>query len=429
MWLRNTVPSNPDALESTWLRNTVPSNPDALESMLEGLLSKPTTDLEVDGLNHLYRGGESTLYHILKMKNFAKKTLSIKEPSCTDWRIDGQFRFDTGLSKTLIERQHVDTHSWGKFCYDNTTEPPYSIFMRDPDLNIEYMNLEVNNKLFDFSNYYLNEVCPSFIVVDHSVPLELSNLELLDVVSRGLPQDLNYIPGLIVAIGLGILAISVTLITFSITKNKIITGTVISSILKSILLFFMGFFSLLLQTFSLLLTITSLSVIIIKMNFIEKVLLRWVMSDVHKLQENKQRLVSNLIYILERIQDINLNFKINSDQANNLLHDDEFNKRYNGILKNIHTVRRLFIALSPFYTYFYLFGFNGLEEAACFYDFMHYRVPLLYNENVLDALNEFKVLQSLFKKRDFLLQQKGQFKEIDDNGFILEELYDKFNNS
>lgn len=173
------------------------------------------------------------------------------------------------------------------------------------DYSIEYLDLEVSNKLFDFSNYYLNEMCPPFTFVDNSASLESTNAELWSIISRGLPENLSYIPTLSATLGLAILTGALSLILFSITKNGKITGTILYSILKSIFLLFMGFFSLLLQIFSLLLSITSLFWITIKINLIEKFLLRWVSFDIYKLQSNKEQLVSNLVYILEKVQEIN----------------------------------------------------------------------------------------------------------------------------
>lgn len=72
MVLKSSIPSKPDLLEEMWLKSSIPSKTDLLEKML----SKTNHLIERDGINCL-DSGESTLYHIYKMKYSAKKLLSL----------------------------------------------------------------------------------------------------------------------------------------------------------------------------------------------------------------------------------------------------------------------------------------------------------------------------------------------------------------
>lgn len=96
-----------------------------------------------------------------------------------------------------------------------------------------------------------------------------------------------------------------------------------------------------------------------------------------------------------------------------------------GILKNITNIKRLSIAIAPFYIYFKCFGFNGVEQARDFYNLMDNLGPLLYNDNVMHALKEFKLLSHLFKSCSFT-KHIDFFKEIDDTDFISEERFNQF---
>ncbi|WP_431999019.1 hypothetical protein [Streptomyces fungicidicus] len=119
---------------------------------------------------------------------------------------------------------------------------------------IEYLDISYDNNLLDFFNYYFMEMCPSFYIIDNStLNTTIGNSTLytktMELVNRGLPSDLAYLPGLIPTIIIGLLSIGITIIIYGANKNKKLLPTKLYSKIKTPFLFLVGIIFLLPKLF------------------------------------------------------------------------------------------------------------------------------------------------------------------------------------
>lgn len=151
-----------------------------------------------------------------------------------------------------------------------------------------------------------------------------------------------------------------------------------------------------------------------------------------KLQDNKQHLVSNLEYILEKVKETssNGNYKISRQQANELKHNDDFKKRLTDLQTNIRVVKLLTISMKAYKYYFLIPSIYTPPHKSVYY-FRHYFAkenPIEFNNNVKTGLSYFKELYNDFNTPTIAKLNKDS--SIDtllvSQGFLRERCYQRF---
>ena len=384
---------------------SVSSTPTCSQNTISNVSDSVTQNDLVTTVSTVLRSGDPARdldYYTLVMRSIANNILYDNHCIWLDDRLNFFMDRSIDRARNFVENT-VDNNHLAKHCQyiDHSFHSRQST---NPEI-IEYLDLSYDNKLLDFFNYYSMEMCPSFYIIDNST----LNTNSMDLVTRGLSPNLAYLPGLIPAIIIGLLSIAITVIIFGANKNKNLFATRLYSSLKILFLFLIGIVSLLPKLF--------------RIKWLDRLISRCVILEVHKLQDAKKSLVSNITYILGKIVDINPQYSITPDEANNLYHDEDFKKRFDDLTANIHSIKRLQWVILPFYFYFKVFGFSTVQSGKDIVLFMGSQGPLIYNSKVTTALTQFRELHYLLKNGGFAECDPNFFKELDTNDFIVDEIY------
>jgi hypothetical protein len=128
-------------------------------------------------------------------------------------------------------------------------------------------------------------------------------------------------------------------------------------------------------------------------------ILNRIKSIYSKLQDNKQHLVSNLEYILEKVKETssNGNYEISRQQANELEHNDDFKKRLTDLQTNIRVVKLLTISMKAYKYYFLIPSMNTPHKSVYYFrKYFAKENPIEFNNYVKRGLSNFKELYNDF---------------------------------
>lgn len=240
-----------------------------------------------------------------------------------------------------------------------------------------------------------------------------------DNLVRSLPENLNYLPWVLTGLGVGFVA----------TIAASLLGLYVHSKLSNKNLFL---FMLIKPCSILILVITGLLNSFLKMigiKILENFLLNRIKSVFSKLTDEKLNLVNNLEYMVNKISDVSNDYKISSSQANGLIHDEEFKKRFDQAKLNIRNVKIL-TASFLLYKYAFLISLKCHESIFIYQQYITSMTPMLHNENIKNALSNFRELYNDFNNPSIsrFSAHIGPLPNLIHNSFVREQLYINFVN-
>jgi hypothetical protein len=289
---------------------------------------------------------------------------------------------------------------------------------------IEYIYDPRNDVIYRLLNNYAEQTCPVFIF-DEYMPSEginylVDSSNYLNIAVRELPSNLSYLPGLIGGLGGTILALFVsTLIALYInskTSNK--------NVFIFRLICLMCAFPLMMAN------VINILFKLMGIGIIDRIILNRIKSTFSKLQDNKQYLVANLEYILEKVKQASStnDYNITSKQAHDLIHDKDFKERYTNILLNIRLVKIYSYNMKTLRICFLIPSMRTPEAVLDFKDYLDTEGPMLYNHHVKTGLTNFRELYNDFSSSSFTTYNSDSTSNtlLGPKGFIREHCYIKF---
>ena len=438
--LLTSIPGKPDDLE---LLTSIPGHADKLKRLLDGNeRNQHMREFAESKLKGLCDIGESnknmrefaehtlgynddnlvtnTKDYMIAMKKYAEETLKYPDQdmeSCLVLLNQGYFKILHGLTNFKQETYlKYNGDAVGLICSNPKLDGiEYSLAIKTDVL--EYISDPRNDVIYRLLDSYTRETCPVFVLEDLSKSSEMIG-EGVIIAARELPSNLSYVPGLVAGIVTALLAILISagLVSYinSKTSNKNVYVFRLITLLYALLLILFSFINSLLK--------------LMGIDSLDKFILNRIKTVFSKLQDNKQDLVSNLGYILEKIKETSTSddYKISNNQANELSHDTEFKKRLDTLKSNIRAVKLLTLSLKVYKYYFMIPSINIHSSVWFFEQYLQSVKPLKYDDHVKTGLDKFRELYNDFNNPKISKHDSMSVTLLDTGGFLRERCYKNF---
>ena len=431
LWeLSRSIPKNPDDLEKLWeLRRSVPKDTDALSWFLRQKQSDINFQNLIDSLPlklqdlHKYYGDPKTIFKqkidnglfnnitedtnlclwgktpdnvrdfLLHMIDVAKYAYKNPDIACITLKRDG-----TLLAEPFKESFSLNLDDLSIICKRIVTDGVVQKSEGNGIISPDTPYLLCDNAWSKLNSYA--DICPSMIFRNNTLK-ELSSIDnstvtdSIDIVSRSAPLE-TILPSIFITLLLGCITIIITLYVNTRESSKNIHVLRFIYFLLTPLAFIAGVLNIIPK----LLGSTWWDTLIFnKIRLLSSIL-----------QDNKHILVTNLEYVLSKIEENNINYNITDTQANDLRNSEDFDKRVKGLITSIKSIKSCLMLLKFYRLYVICFGGCNIYSAKAFLDYTAIMNPLEYNSTIKVAFTNFRELESN-------LINSGLFKEaaIPDN--------------